>query len=98
MENHHHDSWNDRKEWEIKRLTEKLNLTNEQVIKVQEIFKNSVQEEAKRNETNENEEKYGNLMREEHHKKMEAIKKILTPEQLKLFNENKEDGMWHSRN
>lgn len=94
LENHLNDLTG-RNDWEIGQQSEKLNLTSEQIKKVQEIFKNSIpQEEEKLTQTNRNnKEVFEKIMREEHQNKMEAIKKILTPIQLRLFNESNLDEM-----
>ena len=73
VEEHHNGS-----EWKIKRLSEKLNLTSEQISKIEDIFKKNIQQiEAEQNQ------------------RREAIKKVLNPQQLTIFNESKEDDRLH---
>ena len=72
-------------------LSEKMNLNADQTHKLQEILKASMQKENEiRTQTNGNREEFKKLSRENWQNRSEAIKKILTPEQLKLYNEREE--------
>lgn len=71
---------------QLKRITEKLTLTTDQQTKIRAIILVSInQEDADRKEANGDMEKLKALNRQRDEKKREEIKKILTPEQLKIY-------------
>jgi len=89
------DNRNDRVERRTKHLTEQLKLTPDQTSKLQEIFKTSLEKEKEiRQKSNGDWEAFKKGAKENRQQRTEAIKKILTPEQLKVFNENnaRKDG------
>jgi len=75
----------------VERYTTSLNLTADQIIKLKEILKSSFQKQKElMSQPNGNREQFRKLAKENRESRMEAIKKILTPEQLKVFNEQGE--------
>ena len=77
---------NEKADRQLKRITEKLKLTTDQQTKIRAIILVSItQEDADRKEANGDMEKLKGLNRQRDEKKKEEIKKILTPEQLKIY-------------
>lgn len=96
FERHEHPEYSEgnadeRLERMTKRFSENLNLNPEQVRKLQEILKPSIQKENEiRSKNNGDREQLRKLLKENRQSRVEAIKKILTPAQLKQFNEREE--------
>jgi Spy/CpxP family protein refolding chaperone len=93
---HHEMNPEERLEKMTKRFSENLNLKPDQVNKLKEILKASLQKENEiRSQNNGDREQLGKLLKENRQGRIEAIKKILTPEQLKQFNEKHQEMEHH---
>jgi hypothetical protein len=85
------NNMDERMERKSKHLSEMLKLNSDQETKLKEIMKTSMEKEKEIwTKSNGDREQFKKLSKENHQNTTESIKKILTPEQLKLFNEKEE--------